>query len=203
MPRLIENPARYFAHLLRANQSVPDVAFSTTEGHRIPSIGVAMGQLWRVLALVGAAQRVLELGTARGYSTCFLAEAMRETGGRVLGIDMNPRHCRDARSALREKGLESWCDLCVADARNLPVKDGTFDLVFLDVDQRYYTALEPVCHGALRRGGLLVVDNTAFVDARGLNALVADARRWTSVQIFGHWPGHAPEEDGICLAVRR
>jgi predicted O-methyltransferase YrrM len=162
-----------------------------------------MGGLLALLCRVMGAARVLELGVAVGYSTVFLAGAMRDTGGFVLSVDMHERHCREARANLFALGLLDYCAMLCADARHLPLGAGVFDLVFLDVDQRYYAELEPVCHRLLRPGGLLVADNTAFADAGDFNLLMRHQGRWETVNLLAFLPHHAPERDGICLARKK
>lgn len=203
MPRLVRNPESYFRTLV-ADRTQAERQLATEAARRgIPVIGPAMGRLLALLCRVMGASRVLELGAAVGYSTSFLAEAMREMGGFVLSVDMHESHCREARANLAARGLLGHCAMLCADARNLSLGAGGFDLVFLDVDQRYYAELEPVCHRLLRPSGLLVADNTAFADAGEFNLLIGDEGRWEAVNLLAFLPEHAPEQDGICLARKK
>jgi len=203
LPRLVGDPHACFRSLVprRAPEESRLAAAASARG--IPVVGPVMGGLLALLCRVMGAVRVLELGTAVGYSAFFLADAMRETGGCVLSVDMHEAHCREARSNLAACGLADRCAVLCADARNLPLAGGGFDLLFLDVDQRYYADLEPVCHRLLRPGGLLVADNTAFADAGGFNLLIRDSGRWDAVNVYAFLPDHAPERDGICLALKK
>ncbi len=203
MPRLIADPHAAFRTL------VPELTFRESRlaakaaRRGIPVIGPVMGGLLELLCRVMGATRILELGTAVGCSTIFLARAMRDTGGLVLSVDMHEKHCREACANLAALGLDKNSALVCADARFLPVGEPGFDLVFLDVDQRYYAELEPVCRRLLRPGGLLVADNTAFADAWAFNTLVRDNGYWDAVNLFAFLPDHAPEQDGICLARKK
>lgn len=203
MPRLVKDPESYFRTLM-ADRTRGELRLAGAAAERgIPVIGPVMGRLLALLCRVMGAVHVLELGAAVGYSTVFLADAMRDTGGFVFSADMHERHCREARANLAALGLLDHCAMLCADARNLPLGGGGFDLVFLDVDQRYYVELEPVCHGLLRPSGLLVADNTAFADARDFNLLMRDEERWETVNLLAFLPEHAPERDGICLARKK
>ncbi|PKN43945.1 MAG: hypothetical protein CVU63_11675 [Deltaproteobacteria bacterium HGW-Deltaproteobacteria-20] len=203
LPRLVKDPHSYFRAL------VPDGARDLSRlagdaaARGVPVIGPVVGGLLALLCRVMGALRVLELGAAVGYSTTFLAQAMRDTGGFAFSVDMHEAHCREARANLASFGLGQSCAILCADARALPFGDEGFDLVFLDVDQRYYAKLESVCHRLLRPGGLLVADNTAFADAGEFNILIQDGRRWDAVNIYAFLPNHAPEQDGICLARKK
>lgn len=203
MPRLVKDPFACFRALAPDGERGLRRLADEAAARGIPVIGPVMGGLLALLCRIMGAVRVLELGTAVGYSTTFLARAVRDTGGIVLGVDMHEAHCREARANLASFGLEESCALLCADARALPFGAAGFDLVFLDVDQRYYAELEPVCHRLLRPGGLLVADNTAFADAQAFNVLIRDGRRWDAVNIYAFLPNHAPEQDGICLARKK
>jgi predicted O-methyltransferase YrrM len=203
MPRLVKDPHAYFRTLVADRGEEEQRLAAEAAARGIPVAGPVLGQLLALLCRVMGAVRVLELGAAVGYSTVFLARAMRDTGGVVLSIDMHEAHCREARANLAASGLEDRCTMLCADARNLPLGGGGFDLVFLDVDQRYYAELEPACHDLLRSGGLLVADNTSFADAGAFNSLIRDGGRWDALNIYAFLPNHAPEQDGICLARKK
>ena len=205
MPRMIVDPEAYFASLTQEDPEHEDFAErlhvrATQQG--VPVVGPVMGRLLEMLCMLSGALHVLELGTAIGYSTLFLARAMRRSGGCVASVDMNPQHCAVARETLAHAGLSPWGSVVCADARCLPLDDGGFDFLFLDVDQRYYAELEPVCHAQLRPGGLLVADNTAFRDSVEFNAMLLEPSRWLSVNLLAFLPQHAPELDGFCLAIK-
>ena len=70
----------------------------------------------QVLAVVVRAmgvQRLLELGTSNGYSTCWLADAVRSVGGRMVSVDLDPDRSAMARQNLERAGLEAWVELRV------------------------------------------------------------------------------------------
>lgn len=201
VPRLVADAHAYFRSLVRPEPGPADDTMCPSVG--VPVVGPLFGRLLELLCRVMNARLVLELGAAQGYSTTFLARAMRATGGRVLSLDLHHRHCVDAAKRLRQAGYGQYCQLVCADARQLPIGAENVDLIFLDVDQRYYSEVESVCHRVLRRDGLLVVDNTSFEDACGLNAALRDNGRWDAVNLLAFLPEHAPEHDGFCLARKK
>lgn len=203
MPRVVADPEAYFRTLAPERSEAELGLARQAQARGVPVIGPVMGRLLELLCRVMGAGRVLELGTAIGYSTLFLARAMHDARGLLLSVEMHEAHCREARGNLEREGLGDSCLVVCADARTLPVGEGNFDLVFLDVDQRYYLELEPVCHALLRPGGLLVADNTSFVDAHAFNVLLRDGGRFDAVNLYAFLPNHAPEQDGICLARKK
>ncbi len=67
-------------------------------------IGPEVGWLLHALIVGRGAKRILELGTSYGYSTAFLAEAARRTGGKVYTMDLVADKQRYARTANRGSG---------------------------------------------------------------------------------------------------
>lgn len=200
MPRLVADPEAYFRTLVpEPSEAERRLSQAASSGH-VPSIGPVMGRLLTLLCRIAGARRVLELGSAVGYSSYFLARAIQDMDGLLVCVDMHDRHCRNTLGALADVPRSG---VVCADARCLPFGPGCFDLVFLDVDQRYYAGLEAVCYDLLRPGGVLVADNTSFTDARPFNALMGNETRWETVNLLAFWPEHAPERDGICLARKR
>jgi predicted O-methyltransferase YrrM len=108
-----------------------------------------------------AARAVVEIGTSTGYSTLWLADAVRATGGRVLSVDLDAAAQASAAATLRRAGLDPWVELRCADGgavlRDLPA--GSQDVVLLDSERPEYPGWWPHPVRVLRPGGLLVVDN--------------------------------------------
>lgn len=80
--------------------------------------------------------------------------------------------------------------------------DRSYDLAFLDIDKEDYAPALEQCRRVLRSGGLLLSDNTSFSQAGEFNSAVYRDPSWQSVQLLSYLPGHSPEKDGICLAVK-
>ncbi|OMH33190.1 O-methyltransferase [Tersicoccus sp. Bi-70] len=107
------------------------------------------------------ARRVLEIGTSVGYSTLWLADAVRATGGRVTSLDVDVARTEAAREHLHRTGLADRVDLVTADAGGwLRRESGPWDVVLLDAERPAYVDYWPRLFAGLRPdGGTLVVDN--------------------------------------------
>lgn len=93
-------------------------------------------RLLDILLRAAHAQSVLEIGTSNGYSTLWIAEAMRSTGGRVVSIERSPEKHSMARANLKRAGLIDLVDLRLGDATEIiPALRGPFDAVFFDADR--------------------------------------------------------------------
>jgi predicted O-methyltransferase YrrM len=116
--------------------------------------------LW-FLAQAVDARTIVEVGTSRGVSTLWLADAARATGGRVVSFDTDPTAQRDAAANLAEAGLAEYVDLRLEDAAAglAALGDGAVDLLFLDAERTEYPSWWPHPVRVLRAGGVLVADN--------------------------------------------
>ena len=115
--------------------------------------------LWILIGAIGA-KRVLEVGTSNGFSTIWLADAARSTGGRVTTLELNPDKIALARANFADAGLAGFVDVIAGTAADtLTTLPGPFDLVFLDADRPSYLTYLELVVPKLRPGGLLVADN--------------------------------------------
>ncbi|MFL5891235.1 MAG: class I SAM-dependent methyltransferase [Solirubrobacterales bacterium] len=105
----------------------------------------------RVLGDV-AGKDVLELGCGGAQWSISLAKL----GARPVGLDLSPRQLGHARRAMAEAGVEF--PLIEASAEEVPLEDGSFDIVFCDHGAFNFAdpmRLMPQCARLLRTGGLL------------------------------------------------
>jgi len=113
------------------------------------------------LAQAVRARVIVEVGTSRGVSTLWLADAARSTGGRVLSIDTDAAAQEHARRSVTDAGLAGHVDFRVDDggAALAALPGGGVDLLFLDAERTEYPSWWPHPVRVLRVGGVLVVDN--------------------------------------------
>ena len=119
------------------------------------------GRLLWFLTQAVQARAIVEIGTSRGVSTLWLADAARGTGGRVLSLDTDAAAQDEARRSVAEAGLAEYVEFRVADggAALAELPDGAVDLLFLDAERTEYPAWWPHPARVLRPGGVLVADN--------------------------------------------
>jgi len=89
-----------------------------------------------VLVRSGRRTRVLEIGTSNGYSTIWLAWAVRDAGGAVTSVERDPAKQARAAENLRRAGLLDAVRLVRGDATEVVAGlGGPFDCVFFDADR--------------------------------------------------------------------
>ena len=117
-----------------------------SRGSKMLNITRDTGELLAVLVQTRGAQAVLEIGTSNGYSTLWLAEAVKRLGGRVTTIELDEG--KRTEQLAGEAGSVLPC---------LPTAG--YQLIFLDSERRHYQAWWPEIQRLLAPRGLLVVDN--------------------------------------------
>jgi predicted O-methyltransferase YrrM len=117
--------------------------------------------LLSLLVVATNARSVLEIGTSNGYSTLWLADAVEQTGGHLMSVEIDPDRTALARANLERAGLDGQAELRTADAAELlpQLDDESVDLVFLDAERPAYPAYLPDLERIVSPGGLLAVDN--------------------------------------------
>jgi predicted O-methyltransferase YrrM len=203
MSKMIPEPESYFRSLIADRDPVLLRLEDEARNEDIPIIGPAIGSLLFVLARFAGVRRVLEFGTATGYSAIWLARGCGSDDAKIITLEKDPEMAGRARRNLDAAGVGARVDVRTGDARAIAADlSGPFDLVFLDIEKKDYLRVLDTCARLIRPGGLLFADNTAFSDADPFNQAISGDERWQAVSFHAFMPDHSPEHDGICFAVR-
>lgn len=136
----------------------------------IPIVHWETGRLLATLVAALGTRRVLEVGTAIGYSTLHMAEAL-PPGGRIVTLERDPQRIAQAAGFLDRAGVAGRVEIVAGDAREtIPDLAGSlpgdtspdFDLVFLDATKGEYLAYLDLALPLMTASCLLVVDNCLF-----------------------------------------
>jgi predicted O-methyltransferase YrrM len=203
MTGMIANPEAYFRRMLPARSALLHTLEEEARREEIPIVGPVVGELLYVLARATGATRILELGTATGYSAIFLAEACAASGGKLTAMEVDETLARRATANLASAGLSQWAEVkCVNALDEMAQTTEPFDFIFMDIEKEDYLTMLPHCARVLRTGGFLLADNVGFADADAFNRAIVKDPAWRTVSLFAFLPEHSPEKDGLCLAVR-
>jgi predicted O-methyltransferase YrrM len=124
------------------------------------SVGHDTGRLLNILAKGAGARRILELGSSYGYSTLWLAEAARKTGGTVFSLEINSTKQEYARATIARAGLAGHVEFLLGDAlKTIAALDGPFDFVLLDLWKDLYVSCFDLFYLKLKPGAIVVADN--------------------------------------------
>jgi predicted O-methyltransferase YrrM len=116
------------------------------------------------LACGCGARRVLEIGGSSGLSTIALAAAVRQTGGRLVWIEIEPTRQALARQRLKELELADHVDFVLADAGRVLGQYDALELVLIDCEKDDYVRFLGLLK--LSPGAVVVADNILSHDLR-------------------------------------
>jgi predicted O-methyltransferase YrrM len=124
------------------------------------AVGPDTGRLINILARSLKAPNILELGTSYGYSGIWLADAARETGGRLTTMELQDYKSAHAREMSTKAGLADHVDFKVGDAVKMigEMPDG-IDFVLVDLWKDLYVPCLEAFYPKLNPGAIIVADN--------------------------------------------
>jgi len=204
MSNIVDQPEHYFQQFIPTRDELLVELETEAERENIPITGPVVGELLYILACVAKAHRILELGTATGYSAIYLARACEAFNGRVVSLENDSAMAARAQQNVQKAGIANLIEIQVKDAlQAMPQMKGEFDFIFMDIEKQDYVRVLPDCERLLVKGGLLVADNVGFKDADAFNRAISGNPAWRSIALFSFLPLHSPENDALCLALRR
>ncbi len=125
----------------------------------VPIVRKETASFLKTLAAIKRPSRILEVGTAVGYSALLLAENL-PAGSRITTIERDAGRLARARENFRLAGREGQITLLAGDAAEiLPELSGPFDFIFMDAAKGQYIHYLPDILRLLSPGGCLVSDN--------------------------------------------
>jgi predicted O-methyltransferase YrrM len=140
------------------------------------------GPLLAVLAAAANARRILELGTALGYTA--LSFASGAPNATVDTIERDPEHVRLARENIAGASMDHRIAVHEGDfASILPTLDPGYDVAFFD-GQTPSPAMHETLRSLLRTGGTLITANLNHGGpAEAVRKALFDSKSWRSALI--------------------
>jgi len=164
-----------------------------------PSVEPELGKFLGLIIRLTNAKKVLEIGSGVGYSTLWLGEGVKATGGKVTTIDNHKRTHKEVIENISKAGLDNWVEKKLGNAEDvIDTLKGGWDIVFQDSGKYLYPLLHDKIVNLTRPGGLIIADDTMFKvnpDVRkGLgdhvdkyNKMVfSDTRLYSTILSVGH-----------------
>lgn len=135
------------------------------------AVGPETGRFMNLLIRETESKVILEIGTSYGYSTLWLAEAARETGGRVISLELQANKQQYAHERMVQAGLGDFVEFKVGDAQDLLAKlDINVDFVLLDLWKDLYIPCFDQFYPRLNPDAVVVADNMIFPETARVHA---------------------------------
>ena len=149
----------YINSLDKGNSPVCNAIEKEALADGVPIIRKEMGNLLKVLLLLKQPQKILEVGTAVGYSSILMSENMPQNCS-ITTIENYEKRIPVAKNNFKRAGKEEVITLLEGDAMDiLKELDGTYDFIFMDAAKGQYINFLPELLRLMPAGGLLISDN--------------------------------------------
>ncbi len=155
---------------------------------------------------------IVEIGTLAGYGAIRMARAL-PPDGHVYTLEADPVRVERARKNIVDAGLADKITVMPGTAlKTLTSMSGPYDMVFIDADKISYDAYLDWAEKAIRKGGLIVGDNTFLFGATyeptlpegvsksalaamlSFNKRLADSSRYCSMMV--------PSDEGMTVGMK-
>ena len=145
-----ERIVSYMHSLEKNNSQVLEQIEIEAHKDNVPIIRKEMESFLRVILAIKKPKRILELGTAVGYSAILISECLDEDG-KITTIENYEKRIPIAKENIKIEG----------DALEImpTLKDDSFDFVFMDAAKAQYINFLPHVLRLMKTGGVLITDN--------------------------------------------
>lgn len=157
-PVVKENVVQFLRQLLASQPHHLHELEIFAQKENIPIIQPEVAAYFRWLLETIRPKRILEIGTAIGYSALLMADSSKEST--IVTIDRNPEMIALAKENFSKFDSRHQISLLEGDALDiLPNLEGRFDFVFMDSAKSKYVVFLPELLKYLSVGGLIIMDD--------------------------------------------
>lgn len=131
--------------------------------NEIPNVSNTLGIFLNILIKNKKIKSVLEIGTANGISTLWMAEALKKTDGKILTFEFSIPSRNDAINNFKKFKLDTYINSVFGDAikkiKELKLKEKSFDLIFIDGQKNQTLNFFKNCNKLIKDNGIIIVDD--------------------------------------------
>ena len=154
-----ERMVTYIRSLERPENPVIEAIEQEALDSFVPIIRKETQSFLKVMMLMNRPARVLEVGTAVGFSAILMSEYLPE-GSHITTIENYEKRIPIARNNFKRAGKEEQITLIEGDALEvMKTLEGPYDFIFMDATKGQYIHYMPEAVRLLSDGGILMSDN--------------------------------------------
>jgi caffeoyl-CoA O-methyltransferase len=192
----------YLNGLLPTRDSVLARMEAEAHAENIPIVDAHEGALLYLLVKIAGAKRVLELGTATGYSGIWLLRGTE--GGALTTYEVDHKRAERARANFAEAGLGNLALVLEEDAAGALQKlESRFDACFIDLlnvfpSEDVTLRVAALCLERLDEGALLMADNAL----RQGEVVKPKTQQAKNVAAYNRWVSKHPRLESVVIPIR-
>ncbi len=201
-----ERIEQYIYNLLPKSPGVLLELERVANERHVPIVGPLVGRLLHILAKASRAKRVLEIGTAIGYSAIWFGLAVKQQKGSVITIEIDEATANEAKRNIAKAGLQRTIKVIDGDGIDVvPKLRGRFDIIFIDDSKENYPKYLDMCINRLNKNGLLIADNALWggevtLESKSGNALAI--ARFNELLMKKMPSLIIPARDGVAIGIK-
>lgn len=166
----MEVVAGYISDYIRSLEKSRDELLIEMENYAtensVPIIEVEVARFLEFLVALKKPNRILEIGTAIGYSSIIMKRAFPDA--KITTIEIDEKNFLKAKEFIKKAEYDKDIDIIFADANDaLDFINDKYDLIFMDAAKGQYISFFEKSIDKLKKEGILISDNILF---RGLVA---------------------------------
>ncbi len=172
--------------------------------NKVPIMELAGIETMLQILRIQKADKILEVGTAIGYSALRMAEALPEST--IVTIERDVERIQFAEQFLMRSGRGEQIHLIKGDAlevEELVRRQAPYDVIFIDAAKGQYKRFFELYAKYLSDDGLIITDNVLFkglvaeteIDSKRIRNLVK------KIDDFNHWLMNHPDYNTVILPV--
>ena len=140
--------------------------------HDVPIIHREVKAMLEVLCRLKKPEKILEIGTAIGYSAMVFAKCTPDST-KIVTIERDPEMTEKALENIKEGGYEGKIRVIEDEAESaLSSLDSKYDLIFIDAAKGYYNEFFAEVLRLISNGGLIISDNVLYKGMTATDELV-------------------------------
>ncbi|MBM7554674.1 O-methyltransferase [Thalassobacillus pellis] len=205
---------RYLASLLPERDTWVKEMESYASEHHVPIMEPLGIEFLMQMIRMKKPGRILEIGTAIGYSALRMAEAFPEA--EIITMERDPERYREAQENLAKYDRSNKIKVLIGDALDLrqeAEKNGPYDLLFIDAAKGQYQKFFEIYSGMLHKDGVIISDNVLFkgfvagrqADNKKMENIAGKIREYNK-WLISHPDYHTtivPIGDGVAISVKK
>lgn len=146
------------------------------ESRDIPILTIDTERLMTVLLKMHRPKRILEIGTAVGYSAIHFASILDSV--EIVSLEVSEKMVEEALKNIKRAGLSERINVLFGDAgETLNSLESQFDMIFIDAAKGQYKLFFDLCQKFMSAGSVIVSDNVLYKGMTASNDFLIKRKR--------------------------
>lgn len=168
--------------------------------NKVPIIQKEAGKFLELMVNMIKPKKILELGTAIGYSAILMHEASNGQAN-ITTVERSEEMIELAKKNIKSFNLENHIEILQGDCLEVLEKlDDEYDMIFMDAGKGHYNHFLPHCLRLLKQDGVIVADNVLFRGMVASDELVK-RRKITIVKRMRNYLEMVSEDENLITSV--